>query len=721
MQNKLFFGIIIYLIFLYIPLSARSNWIEISGKVVDNKNHALPFANVFLKGRFEGATTNENGDFFFRVKNEGEYTLIVKYMGYQSWEKKITVIENSKPFYEIKLKPVALKSEVISVTASSFTASDKEGVTLTPLEIVTTPGSAADIFWAIKSFPGLQQVDEGAGMFVRGGDVSENIILLDGAILNHPYRYESTTGGFMGTISPFLLKGTYFSSGAFSARYGNALSGALSMESMDLPEKNSTSLGIGLAAYSMMLRVPLIDEKLGFSFSGNKSNTKAMFEFNRGRTTFTQYPEAYDINLNAIYRYSQSGYFKLFIFTEDDKVGVKTYQPIGESGQCGIFTGSGHNQLYNLIWSSAVDSKLWFKSNLAFSQFDSDREMQIFKLKQSDKLMQWRFDAEYRYSPKLRISAGIELQNKRDQFKASIPIEENHFSEGSLVRRFDNTYTSNRGGSYCEIGAEVLPRTFVCFGNRVNYENKSDEITTDHRFSMNYEIRPNHVLKLGAGNFHQYPEPYYFDIYYGNPDLKPKKALHIILGYEFHRDLNIIRLEAYRKQYDHLILEDENFHFTSQGYGYAYGADIFIKRSSGPFSGWIAYSYLIARRKAGQFTKLTSPDFDITHNLNWVLKYQISGRLSVGSLFKYATGKPYTPAYRQFNSKRVSDFHKLDLSLSYLSQFWEGNLTIFYLSVSNVYGRQNIYDYHYNENYTQREAQVSSFDRSVYFGISVNF
>ena len=721
MQKKFIFGFILYLVFSNFALMAKPEKIEIRGKVSDANNNPLPFANVFLKGRVEGATTNEKGEFFFHVKHGGEYILVAKYIGYQSWEKKITLTQDSQPFYNITLKQVALKSEAVSVTASSFTTADKEGVTLTPLEIVTTPGSAADIFWAIKSFPGLQQVDEGAGLFIRGGDVSENIILLDGAILNHPYRYESPTGGFFGTISPFLLKGTYFSSGAFSARFGNALSGALSMESLDLPETARASLGLGLAAYSMMLRVPLIDEKLGFSCSGNKSNTRAMFKLNQGRTTFTQYPESYDVNLNAIYRYSTSGYFKFFVFTEDDKIGVETYQPIGESGQRGIFTGSSHNQLYNLIWSSAVGSKLWLKSNIAFSQFDSDREMQIFKMKQRDKLTQWRFDAEYRCSPKLEILAGMEVQNKSDRFRAALPVEENRYSEGSLVRQFDYTYTSYRGGSYFELNADVSAHTFMSLGTRINYENKSDEVTTDHRFSMNYEVQPHHVLRFGLGNFHQYPEPHYFDTYYGNPALKPAKAFHTILGYEFTHEQNIYRVEAYNKQYDHLILEDENFRFTSQGYGHAYGVDIFIKRNLGLFSGWIAYSYLIARRKEGQFNRLTSPDFDITHNLNWVLKVQLSEHLSLGSLFKYATGKPYTPAYRQFNSQRVPDFHKLDLSLSYLSQFWEGNLTIFYLSVSNVYGRKNIYDYHYNEDYTQREAQVSSFDRSVYFGISANF
>lgn len=71
------------------------------------------------------------------------------------------------------------------VTASAFTAANEKGMTLTAMDVVRTPVAAADLFWAIKIFPGVQQLEEGTGLFVRGGDVSETVVLLDGAVINH--------------------------------------------------------------------------------------------------------------------------------------------------------------------------------------------------------------------------------------------------------------------------------------------------------------------------------------------------------------------------------------------------------------------------------------------------------------------------------------------------------------------------------------------------------
>jgi vitamin B12 transporter len=192
-----------------------------------------------------------------------------------------------------------------------------------------TPGAAADICWAIKSFPGVQQVEEGAGLFVRGGEVSETKFILDGANVYHPYRYESPTGGFFGTFTPFLLKGTYFSSGGFGAEHGNALSGILSMESLDFPLERSISLGMGLGALSAMGSIPL-SNNLGINFSGNRSNTKLMFDFNDVEDDFTEYPFSYDLNLNLAWRYSERGRAKIFFFKEKDNVGVSLEDPTWE-------------------------------------------------------------------------------------------------------------------------------------------------------------------------------------------------------------------------------------------------------------------------------------------------------------------------------------------------------------------------------------------------------
>ena len=97
----------------------------------------------------------------------------------------------------------------------------------------------------------MAQVDEGAGLFVRGGDVSETAVLLDESPLNHPYRYETPTGGFRGAVDPFLTQGVSFSTGGFSAEYGNSLSGVVDMRGLDRPTVRRVNATAGLAGVSV--------------------------------------------------------------------------------------------------------------------------------------------------------------------------------------------------------------------------------------------------------------------------------------------------------------------------------------------------------------------------------------------------------------------------------------------------------------------------------------
>ena len=130
---------------------------------------------------------------------------------------------------EINLESTAISTGVVMVTASSYGTEEDNGVVMTSMDVITTPGGAADIFQSLKTLPGITQVSESAELYVRGGDPNETITLLDQASLYHPYTYESVYGGLFSNINTETIEGMYFSSGGFSSRYGNALSGVLEL------------------------------------------------------------------------------------------------------------------------------------------------------------------------------------------------------------------------------------------------------------------------------------------------------------------------------------------------------------------------------------------------------------------------------------------------------------------------------------------------------------
>src|SRR5215471_767100 len=211
---------------IYFPFVAAAQ-VTISGKVVDKKG-PLRDASITIKDTYDGAITDSLGHFSFKTSEKGQFTLVVSSLGYKPYEEKIT-IEKTNLTYDITLKEEITELKAVVVTAGTFEAGDKKraGVVLTPLDIVTTASANADVTQALKTLPGAQQVGEREGVFVRGGTAEETKIFIDGTLVNKFFYSSAPNIAGYGCFSPFLFKGTVFSTGGYSALYGQALSAAL--------------------------------------------------------------------------------------------------------------------------------------------------------------------------------------------------------------------------------------------------------------------------------------------------------------------------------------------------------------------------------------------------------------------------------------------------------------------------------------------------------------
>ena len=140
----------------------------ISGKVVDKKKLAILGANVFIEGSYDGATSNENGDFSFTTSATGNQVLVVSFLSYETSKIAISVLNYQNQ--TVTLKESVNTLDAVVITAGTFEAGDKARVSvLKPLDIVTTAGSAGDIVAALQTLPGTQTVGESGRLFVRGG------------------------------------------------------------------------------------------------------------------------------------------------------------------------------------------------------------------------------------------------------------------------------------------------------------------------------------------------------------------------------------------------------------------------------------------------------------------------------------------------------------------------------------------------------------------------
>ena len=123
----------------------------------------------------------------------------------------------------------------------------------------------------------------------------------------------------------------------------------------------------------------------------------------------------------------------------------------------------------------------------------------------------------------------------------------------------------------------------------------------------------------------------------------------------------------------------------------------------------------------GERTRLVAADFDVTHTWNVVLIQTLPWNFETAMTYRFATGKPYTPAPGAWNSARLPSYSKTDVSLSRTYSLFPGNFTIFFVSLANVFDKKNVQDYIYSPDYSERTEVKAYFDRSVYFGVSMNW
>lgn len=479
----------------------------VSGIVLNEKGNPLESVNVFIAGTLDGDVTDSKGNFRFITTQIDTQVIRASLIGFESASVRVFLIPQDSIAVRLRLRETAISLKEIVVSSSAHTTGDQiKGVTLRSIEVVTTPSAAADIFRAVQTFPGVAAVDEGSGLFVRGGDVSETTILLDQATVSHPYKFETPTGGVFGTIPPFLISGTFFSSGGFSARYGNTLSAILAMESLNLPSRLTVGINAGLAAGSLGMSVPVIPQTLGFRFSGNYTFTDMMFRVNNVRDEFTVTPQGQDANFSVIYNYSGSAQLKIFNFVNTNRVGVRVDEPSFDGDFQGEETSWLHNAQLRDIFSEWL-----FKGSLSFSRFSSEQNLGSMQLKPTDQSYKARLDFERLFGDGLKLATGGEFERLENIFQGKFPKNPNVFDPDADVYHLNEQIWTYRYGLYTEIETRLLRKLFGSLGVRTDYHSKAVQGIVDPRVSLRYNLSNDMHTHIRWGIYHQFPQPVHFN------------------------------------------------------------------------------------------------------------------------------------------------------------------------------------------------------------------
>ena len=709
--------------------------VKITGSVKDNKNHPVYGVSIGIKDSYDGSTTDSTGHFSFRTMEKGERMITATSIGYNSFEQKVT-FGNEPVTLNIVLKEKLDELKAVMVTAGSFAAGDsKRAAVLSSLDVATTAGSNADITAALKTLPGTQQVAEQEGLFVRGGAGYETKQFIDGTLVNNPYYSSVPDIGSRGRFSPFLFKGTVFTTGGYSALYGQALSSALLLESIDLPEKSEIDASISPLLVGVGTQQLARNKKSSYGINYGYVNGSLYFGLVKQTPDYFKMPQFHNGDANFRFKTKHGGMVKYYTTFSQSNLGLRR-PDIDSSNLKDAFALSNTNWYNNLSWRENLGNG--WKMNLG-SGYSTNKD-NISQQIQDQGNQPKQFGSNLFWMQ----NKNFDLQHRQDLAQVKAVFEKKLIGISGLRFGSEYWYSYDRSAihdsvyklidNYTALFAEsdIYVTNDLAAKVGVRFENSSIIHKSDiaPRLSLAYKTGKDAQMSLAYGTFYQKPENN--QLYYTS-NVGMTKATHYIINYQKMTHERIFRLEGYYKKYEDLIkiIPAANFtsHYNNSGSGYARGIDLFWrdKKSIKNFDYWISYSYIDTKRDYLNYPQQLQPYFVANHTASVVMKrFFTSIKSGFNFTYTYATGRPYYNMMINNNNKyyiadegKTKSYNTLNFSAEWVPSIGKTNAKTFivlFASMTNVLGQNQVYGYNYSYNGMYKEPITPPSTRFYFIG-----
>lgn len=696
--------IIIIITLISIQLPAQTS---ISGTVLNVKNIPVVGANIYLEGTYDGSTTDENGAFSFTTLETGNQTLLVSYLSYE------TFTMYGDVFYmknvTIKLREDVNALDAVVLSAGTFQAGDNSKVNvLKSLDVVTTASALGDFVGALQTLPGTTTVAEDGRLFVRGGDAEETQIFIDGIRVFTPYTPTTNNAPTRGRFSPFLFDGITFSTGGYSAEYGQALSSVLLLNTIDEPDQEKTDIGV---------------MSLGVSIGNTQKWRKNSLSVNASYVNLEPYNAIFSnrndwikpfetVSGEAVYRRkTTSGLFKLY--GAFDASNFELIQEDINNPEGVHFKLNNKNLYFNGSYQSVLNDTWTMQGGFSYTHANNNLNISESDIEDTENSIHTKLKFKNRISNRFKFYFGTEY--------FATNFNEDYNDETIIDAKYG--YNNNLAAIFAEVDIFISKKLAIKTGLRGEYSELFNEVTIAPRGSLAYKTSKKSQVSLAYGNFFQNPSSAILKF---NQDLKTQNTSHYIFNYQYNADRKIFRAEAYYKTYDDLVKYDSDFanfdsDFNNNGSGFAKGIDFFWRDSKTikNFDYWVSYSLLDTERDYKNYKTKAQPNFANTHNLSLVGKYWINDwRSQVGFSFALASGRTYTnPNQPGYLNDKTKTYNNLSLNWAYLISPQK----ILYASVNNVLGFKNINGYQYANTpdvngYFNRRALQPAADQFFFVG-----
>ena len=672
----------------------------INGKVFNTKNEPIVNANIYLEGTYDGGTSDENGIFSFKTSETGSVTLVVSYLSYETYTT-MGDISYMKDLV-IKLREDVSTLDAVVLSAGTFQAGDNSKVNvLKPLDVVTTASALGDFVGALQTLPGTTTVAEDGRLFVRGGDAEETQIFIDGIRVFTPYTPTTNNAPTRGRYSPFLFDGITFSTGGYSAEFGQALSSVLLLNTIDEPDQEKTDIGIMSVGAtlgntqkwkksSVSVNASYINLAPYNAVFTNRNDWIKPFQGASGETVFRKKTNS---GLIKLYGAFDASNFELIQEDINYDEGIR-------------FKLNNNNLYFNGSYQGVLNNTWSMQGGFSYTHAKNKLNIIDSAIEDTENSIHTKLKFKNRISNRFKLYFGAEY--------FATNFNENYSDD--TVNNDEFGYNNNIAAAFAEADIFISKNLAFKTGLRGEYSQLFKYFSLVPRLSLAYKTSGKSQLSLAYGSFYQNPSS---NILKFNQNLKAQNTSHYILNYQFNADRKIFRAEAYYKNYNNLVKYDTEFaefssNYNNNGSGFAKGLDFFWRDSKSikNFDYWLSYSLLDTKRDYNNYVAKAQPNFANTHNLSVVGKYWIDDwRSQVGFSYAYASGRTYTnPNEVGFLNEKTKDFNNLSLNWAYLISPQK----ILYASVSNVLGFKNINGYQYantpdiNGNFNRRALQPAT-------------
>ncbi|WP_370088677.1 carboxypeptidase-like regulatory domain-containing protein [Ekhidna sp.] len=705
-----------------IPLfiSAQEKY-TINGYIKDASNgEALIGATVLIKELNTGNITNVYG-FYSVTIPPGDYTVEFRYIGFVTQSRAVSLTENTRIDIELSEEQTQLEEVVVTAKPEDENVTSTE-MSVAELDIQVVRKMPAilgevDIIKSLQLLPGVTSVGEGSSGFnVRGGNVGQNLVLLDEA----PVYNSSHMLGFFSVFNPDAVKDMKLYKGGIPAQFGGRLASILDIRMKEGNNKKTEfNGGIGTIFSRFSVEAPIKKEKSSFIIAGRRSYADILArpfveELRNGAAL-----NFYDLTAKTNFQFSDrdqlflSGYFGQDNFKFDADQGF-----------------NWGNRTSTVRWNHLFNDRLFSNFTFFFSDYEyelafGDNPRDKFKwnsdintlaLKPSftyfiDQKNEFTFGGEifsYTFEPAQAtgISDGeainLSLPNRKAIETALYVNNEQRISDDfSLQYGLRFSYFNLIGAGNKFILGDTIP------GRRRPVEDvievpKGESIAKHHgwepRLSLKYQLNRTTSVKASYNRMLQYihlisnttaSNP--LDVWTpSSNNLKPQIGQQWAIGlfknlknnqYETSVELYYRKTEQqveYINGADLLINEALEADLLT-GDGRAYGLELYVKKLTGRLNGWVSYTLGRTELQATGINKgeWYPTRYDQTHNLKLTGFYEINDRWSLSSTFSYLSGTPTTfPTHRyevqgitiphnsddSRNNVRLPDYHRLDFS-----------------------------------------------------------